>query len=81
MNQVKNLHKLTLQPGSLAIMIKLGCLKFVFGGCVLTLQLPEVTNIKLLPTKSIHSSANRRQEYSNLSGRSCYLDLTPSSHN
>ena len=35
--------------------------------------------MKLLPIMSIHHLANWLCEYSNLSGRSCYLDLTPNS--
>ena len=36
---------------------------------------------KGLPKISIQYSVNRQWEYSNLSGWSCYLDLTPNSHN
>ena len=46
----------------------------------LTLKLLEVINMYLLPIISLHYPANRLWEYSNLSGRSCYLDLTPNSH-
>ena len=48
--------------------------------CTLTLYLPEVMKEKLLPKISIHYPANRSWVYSNLSDRSCCLDLTPNSH-
>ena len=47
----------------------------------LTLKLLEVIHKYLLPMIYKHYPANRLQEYSYLSGQSCYLDLTLKSHN
>ena len=47
----------------------------------LTLQLPVMMNILLLPKISTHYPLNRQWEYSDLSGRSCYLDLASNSYN
>ena len=45
---------------------------------MLTIQLPEVINMKLLPIIiSLHYPASSWWEYSNLPGRSCCLDQTP----
>ena len=58
----------------------------IYGKCFvftehLTLKLPEVNNVQLLMIMSIHYPTKMQWEYSNLSDRSCYLDLTPNSRN
>ena len=47
----------------------------------ITLKLPKVIYMELLPIMFIHYPAKRYRENSNLSGKSCYLDLTLKSHN
>ena len=47
----------------------------------LAFHLPEVINWLLLPMIYTYYPANSKWEYSNLSGRSCYLDPTPNSCN
>ena len=46
-----------------------------------TLYLTEMIDMKLLLIIFLHNPANGWWEYSNLSGRSCHLDLTPNSYN
>ena len=48
---------------------------------ILTLYLSEVINMKLFIILSIHYPANSKWENPNLSGRSCYFELTPNSPN
>ena len=48
---------------------------------LLTLSLPEVINMFFLSILFILYPSNRSWEYSNLSGRNCYLKLTPNSRN
>lgn len=47
----------------------------------LNLQLPEETNVQRLSLISMHNPAYRWWEHSNISAKSCYLDLTANSHN